>query len=208
MESLDRIKQSVQKEAEDKKEKIFKEAEEKAESEKSASRKRAQQESNEIIQAGEEEADAMERRIISSARMKSRRRKLEAREEIIEKTFTGAMEELMDLREDQQKYLKTMENLIRDGGIAIGGGDLEVLVLEGDDLLSEEQVEKLSTDISEATGEDTSIKLLDELDSASGGAIVQKSDGSVRCDNTFEARLERVKDSLRTEVAEMLFESE
>lgn len=205
MKSLDRITQSIKEETEEKKEKILKEAKEKTENKKSESREKAQLKSKKIIKEGEEEADKIERKILSTARMKSRKRKLEAREETINKVFASAMEELEDLRENQEKYQETLENLIRDGGVAIGGGDLEVLVSEGDDFLSEERIEKLSKNISEETRKDTSLKLINELNSASGGAIVHKSDGSLRCNNTFEARLKRMKDSLRTKVAEMLF---
>lgn len=205
MKSLDRITQSIEEETEEKKEKILKEAKEKAKSKKSESRKKAQLKSKEIIQGGKEEADKIERRILSTARMKSRKKKLEAREEIINKVFASAMEELKNLRENQEKYQETLENLIRDGGVAIGGGDLEVLVSEGDDFPSGEGIEKLSKDISEETEKDTSLKLINELNSASGGAIVRKSDESMRCNNTFEARLKRMKNSLRTKVAEMLF---
>lgn len=208
MKGLDRITRSIEEETKGEKEKILKEAEEEAEKVKSASRERAQSEAEEIIQEGEAEADAMERRVLSSARMKSRRRRLEARDEMIKNVFTNAMKELKDLREKREEYTKTVKDLIRSGGIVVDGGNLEALILEGDDPLSKEQIEKLSSDISEKTGKDTSLKLLNELDNVSGGAIVQKSDGSMRCDNTFEARLERMKDSLRTEVAEMLFETE
>lgn len=208
MEGLERITQSIEEETKEEKEKIYKEAEEEAESVKSASREKAQLESKEIVQEGEKEADAVRRRILSSARMESRRRKLEARNDVIEEVFTKAMKKLKDLRENQKECSKIMEGLIRNGGIVVNGGDLEVLVLKGDDLLSEKRIEKLSDDISEETGEDTSLKLLNELDNASGGVIVQKSDGGMRCDNTFEARLERMKDSLRAKVAEILFETD
>lgn len=208
MEDIKQITQSLEKEADEKKEKIIQEAKEKAEEKKSAAHKEAEEEAEEIIEEGEREAESIVRRVLSSARTEARRKELEFKDSLSEEVFERAMERLKDLREDQEEYEETLVNLIRDGGISVGGGDLEVFILEGDNFLSEKQIEEIEKDISEQTGKDTSIELLEKLDRAFGGAVVRKSDGSLQCNNTFKARLDRMKSSLRTQVTKTLFEEE
>ncbi len=207
MDNIEKITESLEKEAEEKKEKIIAEAEEKAENIKSRAQEEADEKSEEIIEDGKSEADAIEKRILSNAKTEARRKKLRFKDEMSERVFRRAREELRDLNEDQERYEKTVENLIIDGGISVDGGDLEILLPKGEDFLSEEKISELERKISEKTGKDTSIDILEELKKSENGAIVRKSDGTIECNNTFEARLNRMKDSLRRKVIDMLFEN-
>ncbi|KXB02173.1 hypothetical protein AKJ44_01215 [candidate division MSBL1 archaeon SCGC-AAA261F17] len=208
MEGSDKIIQQISDKAKEEREGILEEARKKAENLKSAAQKKTDAEAKKVIREGEMEAEREKRRILASARTKARQTKLEAKEKLIQEVFETAKSELAKLRDDNQEYQEILENLIVSGGIAAGGGSLEVLVLRKDkELLSDDRVKELSKQISKETSEETSLNVLAKLTNATGGAIVQKSDGSIRCNNTFEARLERMKDSLRTEIAGMLFKT-
>lgn len=208
MEGITRIEQSLKEETEEEKEKILKEANQKAEEIKSEAQGKADAKYDEIIEKGKREAESMVKKILSNARMKARRKKLEFKDEMCERVFEKAKEELIELKENQEEYEETLRTLIKEGGLAVGGGDLEVLVSESDDLFTNDLIEEIEEDISEETEKDTELTLKKELDKETGGAIVRRSDGTMQSDNTFEARLERMRDSLRTEVTQILFENE
>lgn len=208
MESIQRIKDSLKEETEEKKEEIYGEAKREIKEIKAEAQRKANSKAQEIIEEGKREADAEAKKILSNARMKARRKKLEFKDEIGKKVFEKAKEELQGLKDEQEKYKKTMENLIENGGISVGGGSLEVLLPKGEDFLSEDRVKEIEEKISSETGKETSLSFLEELDKTTGGVIVRRSDGKMQCNNTFEARLERMKDSLRTEVSKILFQTD
>ncbi len=207
MDNIEKITESLEKEAKEKKEKLIEEAKEKAEKRKSEARETAKEESEEIIQEGKKEAEAREKRILSNAKTEARRKKLEFKDEMSKRVFESVKERLEELRENQEKYKKTIQNLVVDGGISVGGGNLEVIVPKGENFLSDGEVEELENEIEKETGNETSLEIIEELAKSKGGVIVRKGDRTLQCNNTFEARLERMRDSLRTEVINKLFES-
>lgn len=208
MEDIEKITESLRKEAEEEKKNIISEAEEKAEEKKSEAREEAEEKAEEIIEEGKRKAEAETKKILSTARTKARRKKLEFKDKMSEEVFERAMKKLDELKDDNSKYRKIMKNLIIEGGISIEGGDLEVLIPEGDNILSEEDIQDIEEEINNSTGVESSIEVLENLEDSRGGAIVRKSDGTLQSDNTFEARMERMRDSLRTEIIEILFEED
>lgn len=207
MDNIEKITESLEKEAKEKKEEIIAEAKEKAEEKKSEAREKAEDISGDIIEEGKREAKAMEKRILSSAKTEARRKKLGFKDEMSKKVFEEVDKRLKELKDDREGYQETTKNLIIDGGIAVNGGDLEVLLPTGESFLSEEEIDELEEKIESETGKETSLDVLEELEKSKGGAIVRKSDRTLQCNNTFEARLERMKNSLRTKVIDELFET-
>lgn len=206
MEGLKKITQEIGEEAEEEAQEILKEAEEEAQEIREEGEEQAETERNRIITRGEREAERIKRRIVANARRKARQSKLQAREEVIQEVLEESKEKLSKLSDNKEEYKSILRDLIVDGGIAVGGGNLKVQVLEEDkDLISSEELEEISGEISDNTGNDTNLNLEASLKNAEGGAIVEKVDGSISSDNTFEARLERRKESLRSEVAKILF---
>lgn len=207
MSGLENIIQNIKEEAEQEKKSILKEAKEEADTKKSKAEENAESEKKRITKKGRREADRIKKRKIASARRKARQKKLEAREEIIQKTLERAKEELAELRDDNERYKEVLKDLIITGGIAVGGGDLEVSVLRNDKkLISEKEIGEMTEKISKETGNETELEVLANLQNADGGTTVQKSDGSITCNNTFKAKLQRMKSSLRPKISEILFE--
>lgn len=202
-----KIIQQIEEKAEKEEESILEEGKEKAEEKKLESEREAEREKRRIVEKGKREADRISRRILANARRKARQKKLEVREEVIQEVFDKAKEQLGEMRESSEEYKDVLKDIIVEAGLTVGGGELEILLLDEDKgMFSDSEIEEMSEQISNETGEDTSLKILPELTKYSGGAIARKSDGKVSCDNTFEARLRRMKSSLRPEIADILFE--
>ncbi len=204
---VDKIIQQIEEKSKKKEESILQEGKEKAEQKKLESEREAEKVKKKILENGKREAERTKRRILANARRKSRQRKLEAREEIIEEVFDLTKDQLDEMRENSEEYKDILKNVIVEAGLTVGGGELEVLISEEDEkLISDSEVKEISKQISEKTGKETKIDILTELSSDGGGAIARKSDGRVACNNTFGARLKRMKSSLRPKIADILFE--
>lgn len=205
MNGLQKMMSQIREKAEKEKESILEDAKSEAEEKISEAGKKAEDEKENIMERGQREAEKEKQRILASARSKRRQKHLEAREKIIQDTFEKAKKELSNLRK-RNEYPDILKNLIVSGGASVGGKELEVLMSEKDkDLISEDAKSEIAEKISEKTGEETSLKMNFTLKNIDGGAIVQRKNGNIACDNTLEARMEREKDSLRKEVARILF---
>lgn len=153
-----------------------------------------------ILKEGKREAEQERKRIIADAVIKARKKKLEAREEVISKTFEEGEERIKKILK-RKDYSKILENLIQESAIEIGGGDLVVILRDDDKRLVE--LDKIARDLKEKV-KITGMKL--SKDSiASPGVIVRTKDGRVEVDNTLETRMRRMRNDLRLKVAKVLF---
>ena len=139
--------------------------------------------------------------IISEAKMNARRAELGAKEEVIEAAFNQAIGELKTkASSNDSEYEHALGKMIKEAADEIGGNDLIIQLNEAD-------TNKLKADLSSDDSfeiEGINFKVGEPID-AIGGAILKTSNGDIEVNNTIEARLERFKSILRSEVAEILF---
>lgn len=205
-EGLENLVKEIKSKAAKEKESIIGAAKEEAQKTKSDGREKAEEEKNRILEEGKREAETTKKRILAGARRESRQKKLEAREDLIQKTFDRAKEQLNKLQESE-RYEEVLKNLIEKGGKTVGGGELKVFIPQGEEeIISDKDLKKISENITEETDAETNLQVDANLSKSKGGAIVERKDGGISCDNTFEARFRRMKSSLRTEVADIIFE--
>jgi V/A-type H+-transporting ATPase subunit E len=205
---LDKIIQKILGSAEKESERILSEAKKEFNEKLASTRKEAEQKGNAIIERGKREATMIEQRTLAGARIKSKQMKLNLQEKLIKEIFSVATQELTNLRKDKKAYGEAMKALIKEAGIAVGGGDLEAQVRKEDqNIFSGQEVQQLAEGISRSTGERSTLSVSPTSISTMGGVIVQRANGSVKSDNTFEARLKRMEEDLRRKVATILFKS-
>ncbi|MDI3484579.1 MAG: V/A-type H+/Na+-transporting ATPase subunit [Methanobacteriaceae archaeon] len=202
---VDKIVSSIISEAQENANKIISEAEKKAESIIEDGEKRAAIEKEKILENARKQARMQYHQLISEAKMKARRAELEAREEIITEAFKKAEEELQKITSSKdEKYIQSLENIIKEAATEIGGGELIVHVKE-DDKEKIKDLDSIAEDVKSATGKDTSLELGEPIQTI-GGAIVKTKDGRIEVNNTIEARLSRFEKFLRSEAAKILFD--
>ena len=163
--------------------------------------KTAESEKNKILDNGKKQSDMRYQQIISEAKMNARRAKLGAKEEVIEAAFNQATGELKAKAADgDDDYKDSLAKMIQEAASEIGHNDLIIHLNEAD-------TNKFKQDLSSSDSfEIDGIKFtLGEPIKAIGGAILKTSNGDIEVNNTIEARLERFKSILRSEVAEVLF---
>lgn len=197
----DKIVSSIMSEAQEKADVIIQEVNAEVSAIEAQADKTAEVEKAKILENGKKQSDMRYQQIISEAKMNARRAKLSAKEEIIEAAFEKAVSELEQKASSQSAdYEDSLIKMIKEAADEIGGDDLIIQ-------LNEDDTNQFKGEISsDNTFDVEGIKFkLGEPINAIGGAILKTSNGDIEVNNTIDARLERFKSILRSEVANVLF---
>ena len=165
--------------------------------------KTAEAEKTKILENGKKQSDMRYQQIISEAKMNARRAELGAKEDVIEAAFNQAIGELKTKASSgDEEYKDSLSKMIMEATTELGSDDLILQLNEADTKKFKDDLSSQGSDSFEIEG----IKFtLGEPIDAIGGAILKTADGDIEVNNTIEARLERFKSILRSEVAEILF---
>ena len=165
--------------------------------------KTAEAEKTKILENGKKQSDMRYQQIIYEAKMNARRAELGAKEDVIEAAFNQAIGELkIKASSGDEEYKDSLSKMIMEATEEIGSNDLILQLNEADTKKFKDDLSSQGSDSFEIEG----IKFtLGEPIDAIGGAILKTANGDIEVNNTIEARLERFKSILRSEVAEILF---
>jgi len=196
----DKIVSSIMSEAQGKADVIIQDANAEVSAIQAKAEKTAEAEKTKILENGKKQSEMRYQQIISEAKMNALRAKLDAKEDVIEAAFSQATGELKQKAADgNDDYKDSLSKMIKEAADEIGGNDLIIQLNEAD---TNQFKQELSSDTFELDG----IKFqLGEPIKTIGGAILKTSNGDIEVNNTIEARLERYKSILRSEVADVLF---
>ncbi len=155
-----------------------------------------------IIQEARVKAEHEKKRVISDATIQARKRRLNAREELISETFERAEKKIDDIIASRA-YGDILAGLIEEACTEIGGGELVLLVRNEDRALASERLTDISSSLKKK-GLDAKLTIGKD-GVASPGAVVRTKEGGVEVSNLLKTRLARMKPALRLRVAKMLF---
>ena len=165
--------------------------------------KTAEAEKTKILENGKKQSDMRYQQIISEAKMNARRAELGAKEEVIEAAFNQAIGELkVKASSGDEEYENSLSKMIKEAADEIGSKDLIIQLNEADTKQLKSELSASGSDSFQLEG--INFTLGEPID-AMGGAILKTVNGDIEVNNTIEARLERFKSILRSEVAEILF---
>ena len=197
----DKIVSSIMSEAQEKADVIIQNANAEVSTITAKAEKTAEAEKIKIADNGKKQSEMRYQQIISEAKMNARRAELGAKEEVIEAAFTKATDELKaKAASGDEDYENSLSKMIKEAADELGSKDLIIQLNERDTNDIKSQI----SDVSTFQIEDITFELGEPID-AIGGAILKTSNGEIEVNNTIEARLERFKSILRSEVAEILF---
>ena len=199
----DKIVSSIMSEAQEKADVIIQDANAEVSQIQAKAEKTAEAEKLKIIDNGKKQSDMRYQQIISEAKMNARRAELGAKEDVIEAAFNQAIGELkIKASSGDEEYKDSLSKMIMEATNEIGSNDLILQLNEADTQKFKDDLSSQGSDSFEIEG----IKFtLGEPIDAIGGAILKTANGDIEVNNTIEARLERFKSILRSEVAEILF---
>ena len=198
-----KIVESIMSEAQEKADLIIQDANTEVSAIQTKAEKTAEAEKTKILENGKKQSDMRYQQIISEAKMNARRAELGAKEEVIEAAFNQAIGELKTKASSgDEEYKDSLSKMIKEAADEIGGNDLIIQLNEADTKKFKDDLSSQGTDSFELNG----IKFtLGEPIETIGGAVLKTTNGDIEVNNTIEARLERFKSILRSEVAEILF---
>lgn len=148
-----------------------------------------EQEYDKILAEGKKEAEKLEKQIVGNADLDARNKQLLLVEESIEKVFEKAIKKLQDTDRNNE-YSKLISTLLQESIDAIGTSDIIVQTN-----LKDKSV--VQSSLSKFPGATLSSDLIECL----GGIKVQSKDGTMKFDNTIDARLDRLKPLIRKDIA-------
>jgi V/A-type H+-transporting ATPase subunit E len=148
-----------------------------------------EQEYDKILAEGKKEAEKLEKQIVGNADLDSRNKQLLLVEESIEKVFEKAIKKLQDTDRNNE-YSKLISTLLQESIDAIGTSDVVVQTNSKDKSVVQSSLSKFPGAI-----------LSSDLIECLGGIKVQSKDGTMKFDNTIDARLDRLKPLIRKDIA-------
>lgn len=148
-----------------------------------------EQEYDKILAEGKKESEKLEKQIIGNADLDSRNKQLLLVEESIEKVFEKAIAKLQSADRGSD-YSKLISTLLQESIDAIGTSEIIVQTNSKDKSV-------VQSSLSKFPGATLSSDLIDCL----GGIRVQSKDGTMKFDNTIDARLDRLKPLIRKDIA-------
>ncbi len=146
-----------------------------------------------ILETGVKQAESVKRQIIGAAELEARNAQLRSLEKAVMEAFDSATKEIS--RSSGAPYERAIERLIQEG-LEVLGPKAKIHCSSKDKRAVSSAVKKLGTT--------TKVTLEEDPIETIGGVVLSTLDGSIRFDNTFEARLERMRPDLRKEVAGLL----
>jgi len=190
---------------------VLQKAREEAEGIKKAAQQQAEQEAQKILSQGKRAAILEGQRILAETKLKVRREKMDAQEEAIAASFQDATTFLAELAEKGQQdnlvYRDIMFNLVAAACEIVAGGTVELAVNKRDrSRLDKKAMGELHGFVKKKTGRDVSLSPAKAAIPCLGGVIVRDLENQVEVDHTLEAKLNRLKESIRVDVVKLLFE--
>lgn len=104
----------------------------------------------------------------------------------------------------KDEYFKVIMDLMLQAVRELGEEKIRVSSNETTLQLVAEKIDEIKAFLKENTGMEISIELGDKIETI-GGVLVENADRTIRVDNTFEARIERLESELRSRIAKVLF---
>lgn len=196
------IAKEILKEASDKSAQIIAAAKKEAKTLLDAARSKAKEEEDREIKEAHIRGKLIYDEMLAEGRMRAKRETLQKMEELLNKVFKKAEDELRAYVLSK-KYEKNVVNLAITACKKLGSENVVIYANKRDLNL----LQKSKYDIAQSIGRNGTAEIsFGKPIQTVGGVRVSTQDGKVEIDDTFESRLKREFDSLRVKVARILFE--
>ncbi|KAG5953296.1 V-ATPase V1 sector subunit E [Claviceps arundinis] len=144
----------------------------------------------------------------STVANKTRLKVLGARQELLDSIFEDARKKLADGAKDKAKYQKILKGLLLEGFYALNEPQMLVQARKKDSDVVNKAIEEAVKEYKKQVGSNVEAKI-DEANplpvGSAGGVVIVSGNGKIDINNTFETRLELLKDASAPAVREALF---
>lgn len=196
-ESIEMLSHAVMREAQNEAEEVLSRAKEDARKIMEEAQDQADVERKAILKRASQDEERTRRQMIASAQIKARTLQLKKREDLLDKVFGEAHQQLSGLQQ-WSDYDRIVIDLLREALMSL---QTDSALIQAD----KETLQYLTDGALEKVSKELNVKLQvkGSLDQGTG-VIVETDDGRRRFDNTLETRLDRMKDALRAPVYRIL----
>ncbi len=148
-------------------------------------------------------ADRLYRRTVQASELKLQKEMDHLRWALVRDVEDRLLDRAKQLAKDEETYLPLLQQFLAQGGKAIPADELVAEVNSHDHERIAADWEKFAL---QAAPEKRVLLSRDPIE-CSGGVLIRSRDNRVRIDNTFEGRLERLRDPIRQVIVERLLVS-
>ncbi|KAK3693999.1 ATPase, V1/A1 complex, subunit E, partial [Podospora appendiculata] len=144
----------------------------------------------------------------STVANKTRLKVLAARQELLDGIFETATQKLGDVAADEARYERVLKGLILEGFYAMAEAELQIRARKADYPLVEKAIEAAAAEYKEKVGKEIKATIDEENatpDGSAGGVIIVGGGGKIDINNTFEARLNLLRESALPAMRKALF---
>jgi V/A-type H+-transporting ATPase subunit E len=196
-ENIDALSRAVLSEARNQAERVLTEARKKAEAIRERACQRAETERKEILEHAAQEAEQVRGQALAAAQLKARTLRLEQREKLLDSVFEGARQQLPSIQQ-WKDYDQITVNLLCEALNHLGASSAQ---FRADETTQEHLKEQTLADVSKELN--VQIQVGPQLKHGIG-VIVETPDGHLQYDNTLGTRLDRMQNTLRPKVYQLL----
>jgi len=158
-----------------------------------------------VFKEAEEKGKTEQKRLLSSVNVEVRRVKLKAREEVVSSIYERVEKSLEEYRR-REDYASILAGLVAEAVRALDGSVLHVYADRRDLALLPSKVFPAVLEMMKDEGREIERLEAKKLDGAvMGGVRVGVPGGKVIYDNTFEARMYRLREEMRSVIFEEVF---
>jgi vacuolar-type H+-ATPase subunit E/Vma4 len=194
---IEMLERAILTEARDEAEQIKAEAKEKAEAIRKRAREQAESERQAILDRAKQDADRLRGQAVATAQLKARSTRLSSREQLLDSVFKAVKEKLPEIQK-RSDYDAISAMLLREALTQLSVNKAHLRT----DQATQKSLKKGALDeiSKELNGEFTLGDALEE----GMGVVVDAADGKIHYDNTLETRLNRLQNTLRSAVYQIL----
>lgn len=206
--SVDKICEKIREDGDSEIESIIEKAKQTAENIVARANKAAESAAEKILKEAREKGEIASKRLASSVNLEVRRVKFKAREEVI-REINRRVEKALESRRTSDGYGQVLTGLVLEAIRSLEGDSFIVEAAPADIGIIEKEVFPAVRDQLKQEGRDVTKLTAGPLDRVvSGGVEVGVPGGNVIFDNTFDARLYRLREEVRNIVFEEVFSEE
>jgi len=179
-----------------------------AEAEAEKARKEGRKIQAEILAQAEGKAEKLKLREVSTAKIEAKRTLLRAREEAVSKVFAQIEGELKEIREDPDRYRRSLGNLAAEAVLGVGESQVVLKVSRADEaFVGDAFIDDVRRRVSERSGGELKVDVEFGPTDMGGGCVARSTGGRIVFDNTFRRRLGSIKPRLRSLIVKELMKS-
>lgn len=142
-----------------------------------------------IISDGKKEADKIEKQIVGGSDIEARNKQLLALESSVNRVFTTALEQITN-SDRNSDYANLIKSLLQESTQILGTTEVKVFTNSKDR-------DTVQSALSDFPGSELSSETIDCI----GGVKIESKIGSMKFDNTIDAKIDRLKPLIRKEIA-------